>query len=250
MDLYEAIIRRKSVRNFEDRVIPKEVLSDILEYAKSVEPLDDSIKINIEIVECSKRIFSAPYYIVIFSDEKEGYGMNAGYVMQHIVMYLTSMGLGSCYQAMTGAVAKCDAVGRKKVVAAAFGYADEEPFRDPLESSRMTQRELCLFKEEPSGNIYKLIEAVRMAPSSFNSQPWRMVVYEHHMHIFVKKSKLYVRQSLNYINIGIALANIDMASDSQWIDIVKKRITVMKGKGNRKLEYVISLKNVLDNTMS
>lgn len=244
MDLYEAIIRRKSVRKFEDRAIPREVLSDILEYAKSVEPLDNSIKINIEIVECGKKMFSAPYYIVIFSDEKEGYGMNAGYVMQHIIMYLTSMGLGSCYQVMTGAVAKRDAVGRKKVVAAAFGYADEEPLRDPLQSSRMTQRELCISKEEPSANIYKLIEAVRMAPSSLNCQPWRMVVYKHHMHIFVKKSKLHMNQLLNYINIGIALANIDMASDSQWIDIVKKKIPAVKEKENRRLEYVISLKNV------
>lgn len=249
MDLYESIIRRKSVRHFEDRAIPKEVLADILEYAKSVEPLDDSVKINIEIVECSKRMFSAPYYIVIFSDEKEGYGMNAGYIMQYIVMYLTSMGLGSCYQAMSGAVAKCDAVGRKRVVAVAFGYADEETFRDPLEASRLTQREICVFKEDPDVNIYKLIEAVRMAPSSLNFQPWRMVVYKHRMHIFVKRSKLPINRLLNSINIGIALANIDMAAESQWIDIVKKKVPAIREKGNRKLEYVLSLKNVLDNRM-
>lgn len=250
MDLYEAIIKRKSVRHFEDRDIPKEVLSNILEYAKSVDPLDGSIKINIEIVECSKRMFSAPYYIVIFSDEKDGYGMNAGYVMQHIVMYLASMGLGSCYQAVTGAVAKCDAVGRKKAVAVAFGYADEETFRDPLEATRMTQMEICAFKEEPGANIYKLIEAVRMSPSSLNSQPWRMVVYKNSMHIFVKKPRLKINRLLNSINMGIALANIDMAADSQWIDIVKKKIPSMEKKRNAKLEYVVSLKNLLDNMMS
>lgn len=249
MDLYETILRRKSVRRFEARHIPREVLTNILEYAKGVEPLDNSIEIDVQIVECSKKMFSAPYYIVIFSDEKEGYGTNAGYIMQHIVMYLTSMGLGSCYQGMTNAVAKRNAVGRKRVIAVAFGYADEELFRDPLEASRFTQREICIFKEEPDANIYKIIEAVRMSPSSLNCQPWRMVVYKNYMHIFVIKHKFKMSKLLNSINMGIALANIDMTVDSQWIDIVKKQIPSIKEKENRKLEYVLSLKNVLDNRM-
>lgn len=246
MDLYEAIMKRKSVRHFQNRAIPKDVLIDILEYARNIEPLDNSIKINIELVECSKKIFSAPYYMVLYSDEKAGYCENAGYVMQYLVMYLTSMGLGSCYQGYTGAVAKRDAVGRKRVISVAFGYADEDELRDPLQASRLTQKEICLFKEEPNANIYKLIEAVRMSPSSLNSQPWRLVVYKDKMHIFVTKARWGAGKKLNGINTGVALANIDMAADSQWIDIIKKKIPAMKERGNGKLEYVISLKNVLD----
>lgn len=245
MDLYEAIIRRKSVRHFENREIPKEVLMDILAYAKSVEPLNDSITTNIELVQCSKKVFGAPYYLAIYSDEGVGYGENAGYMMQHIVMYLVSMGLGSCYQGTAKAVAKRDAVGRKRVIMVAFGYADEETFRDPLQASRMTQREICVFKEEPGANIYKLIEAVRMSPSSLNVQPWRIVVYKNKMHIFVKKSKIPFKRLLNQINMGIALANIDMTADNQWMDIVKKRIPVLCERDNGSLEYFLSLKNVL-----
>ena len=119
----------------------------------------------------------------------------------------------------------------------------------PLQASRMTQREICVFKEEPSANIYKLIEAVRMSPSSLNTQPWRMVIYKNKMHIFVKKAKLPFNRLLNQINIGIALANIDMAADNQWVDIVKKRIPTLCERDNGNLEYVLSLKNVLDNIM-
>ena len=101
MDLYEAIIKRKTVRKFEDRVLPKEVIGDIVAYADTVERLYDDIDINIEVVAGSKKA-KAPHYITVYSEEKEGYGENAGYVMQYMVMYLVSMGLGCCYQGSSG----------------------------------------------------------------------------------------------------------------------------------------------------
>ena len=53
----------------------------------------------------------------------------------------------------------------------------------------------------------------------------------------------------NRINIGIARANIDMTADSQWIDIVSKQIPSFKDKKYNNLEYVISIKNVIDNNL-
>ncbi len=248
MDLYEAIIKRKTVRKFEDRILPKEVIGDIVAYADTVERLYDNIDINIEVVAGSKKA-KAPHYITIYSEEKEGYGENAGYVMQYMVMYLVSMGLGCCYQGSSGYAAKRDAKGRKKVIVVAFGYADEECFRESIEASRHTQQDICTFKDTPNVNIDKLIEAVRMAPSSFNSQPWRMLVYKDSLHLFMKKAHLPVTAHYNHINIGIARANIDMTADSQWIDIVSKQIPSFKDKKYNNLEYVISIKNVIDNNM-
>lgn len=131
----------------------------------------------------------------------------------------------------------------------AFGYADEECFREPIEASRHTQQDICTFKDTPNANIDKLIEAVRMAPSSFNSQPWRMLVYKDSLHLFMKKARLSVISHYNRINIGIARANIDMTLDSQWIDVVSKQIQSFKDKKYNNLEYVISIKNVIDNNM-
>ncbi len=249
MELYEAILKRKSVRHFKDKSVPKEVLSDIMEYAKNIDSLDDTIGMNIEIVESSKKRHGAPCHAVLYSEEKEGYLQNAGYVMEYLMMYLVSMGLGTCYRMHVGNVAKRDAVGRGSVISIAFGYADEEEFRNPLEASRLTQKEICFLKEEPNANIYKLIEAVRMSPSAYNLQPWRLVVYKNSLHFFVTRAKLSKNQKLTEIDTGVALANIDMAADSQWIDIIKKKVPSMEQKGRPRLEYLFSLKNVLDNMM-
>lgn len=246
MDLYDAVLKRKSIRSFENRKIDREILNTILEYAKSVKPLVSDIEYNIEIVDCGKKVLSAPYYVAIYSEEKDGCAKNAGYIMQHIVMYLTVMGLGTCYKA-SSLIANKDAVGRKKVIAVAFGYTKEECFREPLEAKRHSMSDICLYKEEPSPYIYKLIEAVRMAPSSLNSQPWRMVVYKDVLHIYNKKPAFLKNRDMLDVNMGIALANIDISADNQWIDIAKKCIPQMKDKGGKHLEYLISIKNVTFN---
>lgn len=243
MDLYEAILKRRTVRKFEDRILPKEVIGDIVAYAGSVDRLYDDIDINIEVVAGSKKS-KAPHYVTIYSEEKPGYLENAGYIMQYVVMYLVSMGLGCCYQSKSGYVAKCDGNGRKKIIVVAFGYAAEECFRDKIEAVRYTQQEICTFKDTPNPNIDKLIEAVRMAPSSFNTQPWRILVYKNSLHVFVTKSHFSRSRYLNMINIGIARANLDMTADSQWIDIVSKKLSAFKEKKFKNLEYVISVKNV------
>ena len=42
----------------------------------------------------------APYYLALYTTEQEKCMMNAGYIMQQIVLYLCSHGLGSCYVGM------------------------------------------------------------------------------------------------------------------------------------------------------
>ncbi len=251
MDLYDAIIRRQSIRKFEERSIPQDVLNTILDYAKNVERLDDSIEIGIEIVECKRRLFGAPYYLVLFSEKKDGYERNAGYIMQQIAIYLTVMGVGTCYQAKPSSVSKRDPKGRKRIISLAFGYTKEELFRDVLTASRLTQPDICKFREEPGANIYKIIEAVRMAPSSYNIQPWRMIVSKDTIHLFVTKTKIpfLVKQEYNEINIGVALANIMMTADNQWIDIKKKYIQALEDKKYKNLKYIVSIKSVTDNNI-
>lgn len=245
MDLYDAIIRRQSIRKFEERGIPQDVLNTILEYSQTVERYDNSIGINIELVECKARLFGAPYYLVLFSDKKEGYEINAGFVMQQLAMYLTVMGLGTCYQVKPMSVAKKDARGRERVISIAFGYTKEELFRDVLTASRMTQPDICKFVEEPSHNTEKIIEAIRMSPSAFNSQPWRMIVSKNVIHLFETKNKIPFinQQKTNDIAIGVALANVFMTVDNQWIDVKFKQYDNIKNKKYNNLKYITSIKN-------
>ncbi len=41
-----------------------------------------------------------PYYLALYTTEQEKCMMNAGYIMQQMVLYLCSHGLGSCYVGM------------------------------------------------------------------------------------------------------------------------------------------------------
>ena len=39
----------------------------------------------------------APYYMAFYSEESERYLMNVGYIMEQMVLYLCSIGLGTCF---------------------------------------------------------------------------------------------------------------------------------------------------------
>ena len=84
---YEAIFKRKSFHLFRnvgaDRISPEE-LADIEKAYADFEMLYPDIKTAIRIVPASKVNFKrdAEYCILIYSEKKENYLMNAGYIGQ------------------------------------------------------------------------------------------------------------------------------------------------------------------------
>ncbi len=71
-----------------------------------------------------------------YSEEKEGYMMNAGYVLEPVLLYMTGKGLGTCYLGSTRIPGAEPAV-MKAAIAVAFGYPKSLLYRDPATAKRL-----------------------------------------------------------------------------------------------------------------
>ena len=75
--------------------------------------------------------------------------------------------------------------------------------------------------EEAAGKLAPALEAVRLAPSAVNKQPWRAVVCGEKVHFYEKRSRGYVSDNgwdLQKIDMGIALCHFELAAKECGVD--------------------------------
>lgn len=110
--LYTTIFQRKSVRNYDLTLLDDDVLKEIREHFNTLKPLYDSIKTELRIIsadDVNLRIMRqrAPHYIAVFSEDKEGYKTNVGFMLQQMDLYLSAKDIGSCWQGIPQPPEKC-----------------------------------------------------------------------------------------------------------------------------------------------
>lgn len=229
MNLYEAIYSRKSVRKFRMEPVAAEVLEKVRKFIENVSFLDNQSKVEIEIFDNLKSRqkvkglwkSEAPYYLVVYCGDDRASVRNAGYVAEQVVLYLTEKEIGSCYLGETKAG---DPVknGLKRFLVIAFGYGEGRIYRDSQTVHRLSLNSLCAYKDEPGESLKTVLKAARLAPSSFNSQPWRFVVYADRVYIFSKKDALPQPKrfsAMRDFNIGIMLSHIMLAAEELWMNM-------------------------------
>ena len=137
---YSALIQnRKSVREFTDRPVAQRELETIRNYyVRNVRRLVPQIKTQLLLFGTDTRealegaagynafLVGAPQYLVLLSQKHEQSYLNAGYIMEDIILKLTDMDLGSCWITFTSSEDIKDVLGIESEldVAAivAFGY--------------------------------------------------------------------------------------------------------------------------------
>ncbi len=149
MEVYEAIKRRRSIRKYKDKAVPKSVLKKCVNAARlapsgaNIQPLK-----FITITEDLEEVFGytnwAGYldwdpsedempraYVAITKDTDEGLEMDVGIAAENICLAAESEGLGSC---MLGAIEKEGLEdilpipdGHELKLMVALGYPNEEP---------------------------------------------------------------------------------------------------------------------------
>ncbi|MCI7814609.1 MAG: nitroreductase family protein [Lachnospiraceae bacterium] len=251
MNLYESIYVRKSVRHFKMETINQEVIEKLKNFIAQIDSLFPEIKTKVEILDNINKkeklkgmlVPSAPYYLVIYSEEKEKYDLNAGYIMEQISLYMTSKGIGSCFLGMAKSPKQTEENELHFVIGMAFGMPKGEAIRHDYEAKRLSLEELCVFKETPKTWVKEILEAARLAPSSFNSQPWRFVVYENRIHVFSKKAPSSKKNhgKYNEFNFGVMLANISIAAEEIWVDLDLIKLNNITHKTIPNNQYVISI---------
>lgn len=229
MNSYEAVFCRRSVRKFRMEPVAADILDKIRKFSANAAPLDGSSRVELEIYEHVNKKekvrgmwkTEAPYYLLVYCEDTPGAYRNAGYVAEQLVLYMTLKELGSCYLGDTK-IGPSEKNGLKRLLVIAFGYAEGALYRPAEEAHRISLAGLCVFKDEPGENMKKILKASRMAPSSFNSQPWRFVVYSDRIYVFAKKSVMSghgMFAVMRDFNMGIVLSHIMLAAEEFWMNM-------------------------------
>ena len=184
----------------------------------------------------------APYYLAVYSETEEGYEKNAGYVMEQLILYLTVKGLGTCYLGSLRPVQQVKN-GKRFVMMAAFGYAEGRLYRESPLAKRHPLNALCVFKEEAGEQMKTILKAARLAPSAYNSQPWRFIVYSDRLYVFSRKSRVpgHCNASVRNFCIGIMLAHIMLAAEELWMELETRTEEQFAAKTYKNGDYVATL---------
>ena len=209
MNLKDIIYKRKSTRKYMDKEVGKELLDNIYEFINNAKPLYDNIKVSALITSSDEMSTIQPWkskqVICIYSEEKEGYLENVGFIFQQLDLYLNMIGLGSCWIGMGKPNKNIKEYNNLKfVIMIAFGYPGDDLYRSIDEFKRLPLNKI-------SDTLDSRLECARIAPSSINSQPWSFVHDNEHIHLFYEKRSLISKVALSYFNqidLGIALAHI------------------------------------------
>ena len=197
-----------------------ETITELQKYASSVKPIEASIKYEFSYLNTNdvKNILpiKAPHYICIYSEKKDGYLMNAGFLLQQIDLYLSANNLASCWLGMAKPTkdVPLQKNGMEFVIMLAFGKTAELVHRTNV--SEFNRKSLSSISN--INGIDDLLEPVRLAPSASNTQTWffsgnsdEIIVSREKLNLI--KVQLYGK--MNQIDIGIALCHLWISLDHQ-----------------------------------
>lgn len=242
MNLYDAAQLRMSVRSFCNEELNREMINALSSFIEEVPGYFPSMNVHVEMIRTGSRKMRPPYYAVLYSEEQEGCYINAGFVLEQIVLYLTSRGVGTCYKMAPPGIKRRDELGRKYMLSIAFGLAKEEVYRNPDKAKRMEFDRLCVMKATPTRDMRTLLNIARLSPSAFNGQPWRFVVTDKKIHVYKQKSGRKMADHISDLDIGIMLGNVFVCAEDLWIDIEPEQIQELREKEYANNHYMTTIR--------
>ncbi|MDR2822175.1 MAG: hypothetical protein LBV58_01305 [Acholeplasmatales bacterium] len=207
-DLYKEIFRRKSFRSYPNKLeIDENLESKIFFKANSLSTFDSTIKTKVYITKLinSKK---NDYVLHFYSEIKPNYRLNAGFMLEEFVLYLTSLNVGTLFVG-----SKQDKTHKnetlKYILTVNFSLVSSDSFRLPTDNISRKDRNLFIkgFIEE------EVINAVRYSASAVNKQPW---LFEgittgdtYQIICYVDKDNSFLGFKLDgCFDVGIAIYNI------------------------------------------
>ena len=269
----EIIRRRRSVRTYSKMPIPGDIKEKVhqcwqqlegpfpvrirFEWLDKPEMADARIKLGTYGI-----IQGASSFIAAAIEKKEHNLEQLGYVFENLILYLTSLGLGTCWMAGTF---------KKSQFSKAMRIADDEllPIVTPV-GYASEKRSLIEFLMKPSPNPKKRkswnevffkdsfntpldeadagaygtpLEMVRLAPSASNKQPWRIVRTDGHFNFYLAHDALYARiysYDIQKIDMGIAMFHLESTAKESGLKGRWEIETPGLEKVPRGWEYIIT----------
>ena len=257
---YSAMIQnRKSVRAFTDKKVPFSAVQEIKNYYENsvkrlIPELEtelylfcDDVKAALEgAAGYNQFLVGAPQYLVLLSAKDELAGLNAGFIMEDLVLNLTDMDLNTCWVTFTDSAQVKEALGIESEldVAAivAFGYGVKTTKRLRLNILSMSNVDIKAKRHyvEPKrgvsemvfldtwGNTYKVNDfigffddmlwesfyAASLSPSYLNRQAYGFVIHDGNITL-VRRPDEYTDEIDGKLSLGIVLLHFTSVAE-QW----------------------------------
>ena len=226
---FDMIFKRKSFhffRNVGNEPISGAELDDIQNAYSEFVPLNPEIKTAIRIVpenqtNCKR---GGEYCILFYSEKKDGYLQNIGYLGEQLDLYLVSRNIGTLWFGI-GKTKEDSFEGMEFVIMFSIRkISDDSKYRkDMFKSKRKSAEEIWEGVKIPG-----VSDIVRFAPSACNSQPWyvkndgEISVYR-----YKKPGKRGIMPAdmvlfYNRIDIGIFICFMDICLEHRGIGFEKK----------------------------
>lgn len=262
---YSALIEhRKSVRVFTDKRVSAAALAEIETYynrsARHLIPeiktellyFDDSSKAALEgAAGYNNFLVGAPQYLVLLSEKHELAQLNAGYIMEDLILKAADMELSSCWLTFTDSEAVKEAIGivtdLDVAAVAAFGYGVKTTKRLRLNIRSMSNVDIRAKRHavEPKRSIYDMVflnswgnvhrlddyigffddmlweafHAASLSPSYLNRQAYGFVLHDGFVTL-VRRPDGYTTDLDGQLSLGIVLLHFTAVA-SGWAGELK-----------------------------
>ena len=242
--LYEAIFKRKSIRDYDPTPIDSNRIEEISTNLQSLEPLLPEIKTEFKIVspnQVTRKIGNkAPHFIAAFSEAKDAYKVNIGFMLQQMDLYFSSTGTGSCWLGIPQPTKDLtDSSKLEFIILMSFGNSKETLHRASI--SEFKRKSLTEITDIKGAN--ELLESPRIAPSAVNLQNWYFTGNKKTINTYSTKSGFFrniVGGNYYAVNIGIALCHLQLAAQ-HFGEKSKFIFESPSNKDHKNLEYIASL---------
>ena len=228
--LYPMIFKRKSFHIFKNTGhISAHELDQIKTFFSTCKPLHPDISVDMKIVPASRTTCrrGQEHCILLYSEKKENYLQNIGYMGEQLDLYLASLDIGALWFGI-GKPEELQHNGLDFVIMIAIAKVADDKFRKDMFKSKRKPLDEIWYGEyyQDIGNI------VRFSPSACNTQPWKVTTETKALSVYryKKPGKRGIMPAdkvahYNRIDIGIFLCFLDLCLMENNIPYEREVIT-------------------------
>ncbi len=237
MEFLDLVKSRRSVRTFDGKMIDDKVLNELKDYGETIEN-PYGIKVRFVFLDAKENKLSSPViagdtlYISAIVNKDEHAEEAYGYSFEKLLIKAHELGLGTVW--IGGAMQRDKFAAASNVsegeilpcvspvgITANSMSIKEKLMRKGVKADKRFDFEKLFFtknftaplSEESAKNLdlYKALEAIRVAPSAVNKQPWRIVIEDNAAHFYLRHDKGYANDDFDMqkIDLGIALYHFE-----------------------------------------
>lgn len=248
----EIIKKRLSVRTYLDKPLKPEMIDNLRRYFSLLKgPFGGALRFELIERDLALKgsnaklgtygvIRGASTYVVALVEKADRDLEDIGYSLEKVILYATSLGLGTCWLGGTfkksefsKAIEQKDheilpcitPIGypssRKGFIDSTMRYVAGSKNRKGWDELFFSRDFSQLLSESEAGKYVTPLEMVRLAPSASNKQPWRIVKDTNKCHFYLHHTKGYAKYlayDLQRVDMGIAMCHFELTAKELGID--------------------------------